>query len=613
MQARPQHSPFTSAASWSRQSKLTYHKLGTSEVSLELILCKLIFLTLKSKEETSSKKKKKTMAQRVEVDSDLSMVTVYKDRAQIFRSAKVKLLAGDYALIFSKGMWSQADRNTLQVSIGKGVEQTILRSVQFKTVTDVKDVRPEKRAAQDDIKRLETELAAIVDRMTLIQARVYSYNLVIAKITGTDSNHPGLYDPAAWARVTEFAAKGLGDAKGVERRIKTEQDEKTEELRLARAALRALGDDEKRTTRDVAEVVLKTTADVELELLVSYIVRNASWEPTYDIRVDNKDKKVGVAYNAMVRQSTGEAWEKVKLELSTANPHVGGDPPALSTWRISYDAPYQQRIQFDHASASNMFAPMSQMMAAPMAPGAYGGGGRGFQPPPPPKPVAAVSQDAEVSSSSTATVFKIAGTSTVKSDNQPVKVGIVTSSFDCYPRYSAVPKLDSHTYLKVKAVNSTDYVFLAGKTNIFADNQFVSNSSIDLVAPGEEFWTFVGVDDAIKVTRKLVHRKSSEKGGGVFGGTKKTRVEYKYAFSVKSAKKTTEEVVIWDQFPITEDKKIAVTLVAPDKEKPVKGQKFETNLVNYIEWFVTAEPAAEQSFDFVFHVEYPPEERVTGL
>ena len=110
-----------------------------------------------------------------------------------------------------------------------------------------------------------------------------------------------------------------------------------------------------------------------------------------------------------------------------------------------------------------------------------------------------------------------------------------------------------------------------------------------------------------------MHRKSSEKGGGVFGGTKKTRVEYKYAFSVKSAKKTTEEVVIWDQFPITEDKKIAVTLVAPDKEKPVKGQKFETNLVNYIEWFVTAEPAAEQSFDFVFHVEYPPEERVTGL
>jgi uncharacterized protein (TIGR02231 family) len=553
--------------------------------------------------------------QRVEVDSEIAMVTVFKDRAQVFRSARVKLLAGEYSLLFAKGMWSEADRKTLQVSIARGVASTVLRSVQFKSISDVKDVRPEKRAAQEKIRTLEVELAAIEDRLTMIHAKWCAYEQVLRKITGANTNYPGVYDPDSWARVMEFASKGMGQIKVTERLIKTEIEEKREQVAQARKELRALGSDEQRTTRDVAEVLLKAVADVELELLLSYVVRNASWEPVYDIRVDNKDKKVAVTYNAMVKQSTGESWDKVKLELSTANPHVGGDAPTLSTWRISLDPPYLElpRMQRQSEAMSNMFQPQMMMQMMPCsAPG--GGGGMPPSPPPPPKPVAAASQAAEVSSSSTATVFKIAGTTTIKSDNQHVKVGIVAATLDCYPRYSAVPKLDSHTYLKVKAVNTTDFVFLAGKTNIFADNQFVSNSSLDLVVPGEEFWTFVGVDDAIKVTRKLVHRKNSEKGGGVFGGVKRTRVEFKYTFTVKNSKKTSEEVVIWDQFPITEDKKIVVSLITPDKEKPVKGQRFETNLVNFIEWFVQAEPgAAPQTFDYVFHVDYPVEERVTGM
>lgn len=559
-----------------------------------------------------------SLVQRMEVDSEISMVTVFKDRAQVFRSTTtpIKLIAGEYALVFAKGMWTEADRNTLQVSIGRGVEKTILRSVQFKSITELKDVRPEKRAAQEKIKGLEAELAVLEDKVLVTRTHWAAYEKVVAKVTGVDMHHAGVYDPTAWAKVTDFAATAMQRIKLAERRAKTDEDDKRAEVARARQELRALGDDHLRTTRDVAEVVLRAVADTELELLLSYVVRNASWEPVYDLRVDNKDKKVAVAYNAMVRQSTGEAWEKVKLELSTANPHVGGDAPTLATWRVSLTPPYEDLPQLrgglQDDSMANMMPQMMMMQMMPaMAAGARRGGAPA--PPPPPRPVAAASQAAEVSSSATATVFKIAGKSTVKSDNQPVKVGIVSATLDCYPRYSAVPKLDGHTYLKVKAINTTDCVFLAGKTNIFADNQFVSNSSMDLVAPGEEFWTFVGVDDAIKVTRKLVHCKSSEKGGGVFGGTKKTRVEYKYTFSVKTAKKTTEEVVVWDQYPITEDKKVTVTLIAPDKAAPKEGERFETNLVNFIEWFVKAEPGVEQTFDYVFHVEYPVEERVTGL
>ena len=40
-------------------------------------------------------------------------------------------------------------------------------------------------------------------------------------------------------------------------------------------------------------------------------------------------------------------------------------------------------------------------------------------------------------------------------------------------RYSGVPKLDPNVYLKVKAVNTSEFPLLAGPSNIFADEQLI--------------------------------------------------------------------------------------------------------------------------------------------
>src|SRR5665647_1391083 len=41
----------------------------------------------------------------------------------------------------------------------------------------------------------------------------------------------------------------------------------------------------------------------------------------------------------MVRQQTGEDWRNVDLTLSTARPSVGGAPPELSPWWVSFYRP----------------------------------------------------------------------------------------------------------------------------------------------------------------------------------------------------------------------------------------------------------------------------------
>ena len=80
------------------------------------------------------------------------------------------------------------------------------------------------------------------------------------------------------------------------------------------------------------KVEVKQAGPQEFEL--SYVVAGPSWSPHYDVRADTIAKKLTVAYQAQVRQRTGEDWRGVSLRLSTAQPGVGGREPELSPWAL---------------------------------------------------------------------------------------------------------------------------------------------------------------------------------------------------------------------------------------------------------------------------------------
>ena len=51
---------------------------------------------------------------------------------------------------------------------------------------------------------------------------------------------------------------------------------------------------------------------------------------------------------------------------------------------------------------------------------------------------------------------------------------------------------------------------LAGPAKVFLDGAFVSDSKLATVAPGEEFWVFLGVDEAVKLDYKLVKKQRDD-------------------------------------------------------------------------------------------------------
>lgn len=60
--------------------------------------------------------------------------------------------------------------------------------------------------------------------------------------------------------------------------------------------------------QQVIGVFLTVREEAEIQLLVSYVVSNASWTPKYDLRVSSAERTMQVNYFGMVQQNTGEDW-----------------------------------------------------------------------------------------------------------------------------------------------------------------------------------------------------------------------------------------------------------------------------------------------------------------
>ncbi|WP_456379169.1 mucoidy inhibitor MuiA family protein [Lutibacter sp.] len=85
----------------------------------------------------------------------------------------------------------------------------------------------------------------------------------------------------------------------------------------------------------LVKVDAKNNSNASFE--ISYVVENAGWFPTYDIRAKNVNAPIQLIYKANVKQDTKISWNNVKLKLSSANPNISGVAPELKTYFLNYN------------------------------------------------------------------------------------------------------------------------------------------------------------------------------------------------------------------------------------------------------------------------------------
>ncbi len=537
------------------------------------------------------------------LESNITAVTVFTDRAQITRTANIELAKGEQTCLFD-ALPDSIESNSIQVN-GSGA--ALIKDVKFQQTYYAEIPDEEIKSLHDELQQLSDQQRVIRDKINQVEQEKEFIANITSKLTAeTEETHTSQLDPEKWVKMVEFYRGKMSDLDAEIRDSELAMRELDKQYEKINNEINAKGN--ARKARKQVEVLIETQGEGEVTLELIYLVYGPSWRPYYDLRVNSDSKVMNITYNANICQNTSEDWTDVQLQLSTAQANVSGQQPELSPWHISELIPRPEPMPVAAAAPlpnkmrSKESKRMKQMMKSEvMAEEEIEGMFNDLE------DIVMSKPNVTVETKATSVVFNVAGSNNIDSDNIDHKVTILIEEFPASFRYSCVPKLTPYAYLKAEVTNETDYPFLAGPTNIFLDNNFVSNAEMDLIASGEKFWTFLGVDEAMKVEHKFLKRSSKQ--AGMF--TKSNSYTYEYLIEVTNNKKTQEDIVIWDQLPISNHEKIEVKLITPEYKED--SQALKKNEFNYLEWFFKPAAGEKIQVPLKFSVEYPAEMKVAGI
>ena len=331
-------------------------------------------------------------------------------------------------------------------------------------------------------------------------------------------------------------------------------------------------------------VLLEASAWTEAEIELTYHVPGASWRPLYDLVLDGD--RLAVSYLAEITQQTGEDWPEVPLTLSTTRRGLNPVLPELSPWYIGRPAPPPPPMPMAMAAGA---APEGAPLRAPRP------GGR------------ARMSDARVltatvgESESGAVTYTVARPLAVPGDGGPHKTLIAAFDAAAALDYLTVPVLAAEAYLRATVTNGT-LLLLPGQARVFHGSQFVGETRLDPVAPGEEFQVQLGVDDQVKVERKLRRRTVTK---AVLGAAR--TIDIAYEITVDNHRDRKAVVSVRDHIPVSTDGDIKVR---PREAAPAPVAADE---LGELTWSVSLGAGESVAIRHRFTVEHPAGVTVTGL
>jgi len=517
-----------------------------------------------------------TAAAEIEPAASIVNIVVYPDSAMIKKQSVFSVKKGQNVIRIS-GITSNMTDASVQTSIqgGAGVK--------------IADVKVEKtylaETHQDKTEKLKNRLETLEE---LIKTRTNEITVLnsstdyLKKVVPFPQNQKTT--PSEVDAHVKFFARSLSEnyekiAKAESKLKKLEEEKKAVERELK--DLSALAGESK-------SIVVSAFAPEDLRkitMVFSYLVSGAGWSPQYDLRADSGAHVVMDCF-ATLRQSTGEDWKGVQMEISTAKPFVYGAPPELVPWFVDI---YQPRPRMLKSAASRELDNLQPMMA--MEKKREAEPESGYELP---------QVKAETSSFS----FALPGKVDVPSDNQPHKILIASADKDSKFNYYAVPKLSKYSYLRADIKNPFPFPLVEGPMSVFLDNRLVGTASLNkTILADEDMSLSLGVDEGIKVEKKLV-RKFTEYSGAF---TKETKVLFEYVIEIINGKDRDIALTVNDNVPVSRNEKIKVEIESPKKEEAKISED------GILTWDLKLAKGEKKSLHIKFSVEYPKNLRITGL
>jgi uncharacterized protein (TIGR02231 family) len=511
-----------------------------------------------------------------EIKAEIKHVTVFPDRAQIDQETSVAILPGKSILKLS-GLSPYIDAQSIQV---KGLGDFTILSVNHQNnylqnledSPEVKNIRTQIEALQI---KVEDEKAAIsvlkqkedflvANRAILVKETTFS----VEQLKNVMELYTGNMD-----QVTTATLKKNRLIKEYEKQIAALQQQIADKL------------GKQQLPSGEISVTVSSEKQLSGKLAFSYVVGNAGWYPSYDIRVDNIKNPVTIFYKANVYQNTGVEWNDVKLSFSNATPWVSGDIPVLNPWFVDYYYSISKMLKGRASGIEINRAPAMMEKAVMVADEAV-------------NEEAAAPVMVEKQVGETTITFDIAVPYTIPSDGKLQTVEIQRLPAPAEYKYVTSPKLSQLAYL---TANITDWAKLSlqsGEATLYFENSFVGKSNLSVNQLTDTLTLSLGTDNSILVKREKRKDFTSKK----VIGTNKTET-YSFLLTIRNNKSTPVRITLNDQIPVSSNSGITVETVELSDGR-LNEQTGE------IKWDLEIQQQETRQIVLTYSVKYPKDKTV---
>jgi TonB-dependent SusC/RagA subfamily outer membrane receptor len=571
------------------------------------------------------------------VKSNLTAVTVYRTGAEMNHQAKADLQKGNNELVI-ENISNAIDINSLQVNCSGAV--TVM-GVEFSTdylqdetkSAAVKMLEDSLEHVNDVIEKNKTSIALVNDLLSVLKSN--------KEIKGTQT---GL-------SVTELM-KLMDYYKNKSAELQNELavlNQKNGKLLQQQGKIKnQLAEEQKKNAKTFGKIILQLNcaADGKYDFNISYVTPNAYWNPFYDLRADNIKTPLKLIYRAKIFQTTGIDWKQVKLSLSTSAPTQTGNAPIFKTWFLSYVSPvnyYNRQLSvsntlqsFDDSekkkfsglsevvvtgygirgtkSLSESSSPLYivngaampasqyqklnpsdikniQVLKADEAEGIYGArAGNGV--------ILVTLKDGlddyiTVSDKELNVVFDIDLPYDVPTNGKAQTAVLKEYEVPAAYKFYAVPKLDKDVFLLAEIADWEKLNLLPGEANIIFEGTYIGKSFIDPSSTQDTLNLTMGRDKRVVVKKEKLVDYSSVK----FLGANKKQV-FTYEITVKNNKKDTIDILVKDQYPISQNKEVEVELLE-------KSDALDNTETGVLTWKLKLAPGEVKKLKVSYGVKYP--------
>ncbi|MFO7790122.1 MAG: DUF4139 domain-containing protein [Bacteroidales bacterium] len=311
---------------------------------------------------------------------------------------------------------------------------------------------------------------------------------------------------------------------------------------------------------------------------LSYLVNNAGWNASYDIRA-SENEEINLVYKANIYQNTGSDWEDVKLTLSTLNPNQNQYKPVLPVWYAYYIRPHNETVSRD----GNRTTAVAQSQSVSLAED---------------KESAQAYQHTNAVSSMLNVEYQVNLDFTIPSDGKHHTVPIQNKNLGADFSYYAAPKLDNKAYLMAQITDWQDLDLLQGKANLYFNGKYNGQTNITPQTTNDSMEITLGRANGIIIEHE---KESSEEKPQIVGSWVTETVTYKISIRNTTSRKI--KIRVEDNIPHSTTKDLEVKLKNSD------GAEFNEDN-SHLSWDLNLAAGKTKTRTYSFDVKYDKDKPV---